>query len=92
MPDQQPNAAKPIRLSRHACGNAGHRGTSEEEVVRCIREATWRPADGGRQECLMDFAFNKEWNEKHYTTKRVRPIFVEKDAEVVVVTVYVYYL
>ena len=36
--------------------------------------------------------FGKEWNGVFYRTKQVRPIFVEEPAEIVVVTVYVYYL
>ena len=31
------------------------------------------------------------WNGTHYTTKQVRPIFVDEPDEIVVVTVYVYY-
>ncbi|MGO9269362.1 MAG: hypothetical protein ACLQOO_03725 [Terriglobia bacterium] len=30
----------------------------------------------------------REWNGKVYATKRVRPIFVEEAAEILVVTVY----
>jgi hypothetical protein len=40
---------------------------------------------------LKDFTYGQEWNGKFYTTKQVRPIFVEEDDEIVVVTVYVYY-
>jgi hypothetical protein len=38
------------------------------------------------------FAFSREWNERVYATKEVRPIFVEEADEIVVVTVYTYYL
>ena len=38
-----------------------------------------------------NFIYNKEWNKKIYSTKQVRPIFVEEKNEIVVVTVYVYY-
>lgn len=31
------------------------------------------------------------WNKRVYTTKQVRPIFVEESNEIVVITVYVYY-
>jgi hypothetical protein len=37
------------------------------------------------------FRFNAEWNGKSYSTKQVRPMFVEEADEIVVVTVYVYY-
>ena len=92
MPYEPIDSAKPIRLSRHARNNAVRRGTSEEEISKAVREAAWQPAECGRQECRMDFPYGKEWNNKEYATKRVRPIFAEKDAEIVVVTVYVYYL
>lgn len=42
-------------------------------------------------ECRKNFAYNKKWNKKFYTTKQVRPIFVEEKDEIVVVTVYTYY-
>ncbi|MBA4180504.1 MAG: hypothetical protein C0506_07950 [Anaerolinea sp.] len=56
-----------------------------------IRNGTWIPAARGRMECRADFPFNGEWNEKHYTTKQVRPVFVDEPDEIVVVTVYTYY-
>jgi hypothetical protein len=40
----------------------------------------------------MDFPFGRKWNGRVYQTKRVRPVFVEEPAEIVVVTVYTYYL
>jgi hypothetical protein len=42
-------------------------------------------------ECRKTFAFNRQWNERVYATKEVRPIFVEEADEIVVVTVYTYY-
>ena len=39
----------------------------------------------------MNFPFNSEWNGRWYRTKQVRPIFVEEEEEIVVVTVYTYY-
>ena len=32
------------------------------------------------------------WNGIYYPTKQIRPIFVDEPTEIVVVTVYVYYL
>lgn len=34
---------------------------------------------------------SKTWNSKWYTTKKVRPIFVETATEIMVITVYTYY-
>lgn len=82
---------KPIRISRHAHENMRFRGATEQEVLEAIGTAAWMPAEVGRLECRKDFAYGKDWNGKFYTTKQVRPIFVDEPDEIVVVTVYVYY-
>lgn len=82
---------KQIRLSDHASRYIRKRGFTVAEVEQAIRTANWRPAELGRLECQKDFAYGKEWNGKTYSTKRVRPVFVEEPAEIVVVTVYTYY-
>jgi len=82
---------KPVRLSGHARENLHFRGATEEEVVDAIRSSKWQSAEQGRWECRKDFAYGKDWNDKIYTTKQVRPIFVEESDEIVVVTVYTYY-
>jgi len=82
---------KPVRFSRHAHENMRYRGATEREVVEAIQRAAWEPAQGGRLECYRDFPFGQGWNGKFFAHKRVRPIFVLKAAEIVVVTVYVYY-
>ncbi|MBF0520807.1 MAG: hypothetical protein HQK92_13935 [Nitrospirae bacterium] len=38
-----------------------------------------------------DFLFENEWNKKYYSYKQVRPIFIEEETEIIVVTVYAYY-
>jgi hypothetical protein len=85
-------AQKSIRLSAHARLQLGTRGTNEEEIVGAIRTAPWQPAEQGRLECRKNLPYNAAWNGKHYATKQVRPIFVDEPTEIVVVTVYVYYL
>jgi len=82
---------KPIRLSGHARDQLAFRGATAPEVITAIQTEQWLPAESGRLECRKDFAFRALWNRKYYATKRVRPIFVEKPDEIVVVTVYVYY-
>lgn len=81
----------PIRLSAHARGYRSRRGFTEAEVERTIRTASGRPARSGRLEAAMDFPYGAVWNGVFYTTKRVRPIFVEEPDEIVVVTVYTYF-
>ena len=82
---------KAIRLSGYARQQLGFRGASEQDVIESIRTSTWEPAELGRLECRKNFAFNAEWNGKYYSTRQIRPIFVEEPDEIVVVTVYVYY-
>ena len=82
---------KPVRLSGHARDQLRYRGATKDELIDAIRTADWTPAEIGRLECRKDFPFGKEWNGKVYTTKQVRPVFVEEEDEIVVVTVYAYY-
>lgn len=89
MPD---GANKPIRLSAHARGYAERRGFSEPEVAAAIRESTWTAARHGRMETYRDFPFNAPWNGAFYEHKRVRPVFVDEPGEIVVVTVYTYFI
>lgn len=82
---------KPIRLSGHAKEQLVFRGTTEEEITETIRSSQWQPAELGRLECRKDFAFENIWNKKYYKIKQVRPVFVEEEKEIVVVTVYTYF-
>lgn len=82
---------KAIRLSGHARQNMVSRGSTETEIVETIQTAPWGPADHDRLECRKNFPYGQEWNGRTYATKQVRPIFVEKLDEIVVITVYVYY-
>ena len=82
---------KPIRLTAHARGYLARRGFTIGEVEDAIRTGTWRPAAGGRQESSKEFAYGQDWNGRVYTTKRVRPVFVDKPTEIVVITVYTYF-
>ena len=82
---------KAIELSQHAIDQAGERGTSREEIELAIRTSEWQPARFGRWECRRDFEFNSVWNGKRYLTKQLRPVFVDEEERIVVVTIYVYY-
>ena len=82
---------KPIRLSEHARSRLAYRGVTEDEVIETIRSSSWELAELGRLECGRDISYEDEWNGKFYATKQVRPIFVDEQDEIVVVTVYVYY-
>ncbi len=83
---------KDIRLCGHAIEQLRFRGCSEEEVIFTIRSGKWHKAERNRLECQHDFPFKGLWNGKEYKKKRVRPIFVDEENEIVVVTVYTYYI
>jgi len=82
---------KPIRLTAHAQGYLSRRGFTVAEVEDAIRTSRWRSASQGRQETSKEFAYGRDWNGTVYTTKRVRPIFVDEPTEIVVITVYTYF-
>jgi hypothetical protein len=82
---------KSIRLSEHAKRQLKYRGATEEEVYDAIRSEPWGRTELGRLDCRKNYSFNAEWNKKYYSTRQVRPIFVDEPEEIVVVTVYVYY-
>ncbi len=82
---------KPIRFSKHALGYATSRGFTVAEVEETIRTCPWSAAELGRLDSRKDFLFGKEWNGKRSVTKQVRPVFVDKPGEIVVITVYTYY-
>ncbi len=82
---------KPIRFSGHARDQMRYRGVTEQEVIETIRAGPWQPTELGRLECRKNFPFEGQWNQRSYTTKQVRPIFVDEPDEIVVVTVYSYY-
>ena len=82
---------KPIIFSQHANEQLVFRGTTVEEVIETINNAAWEPSELERLECNKDFVFENEWNKKYYKTKKVRPIFVKEENEIIVVTIYTYY-
>lgn len=82
---------KPIRLSGHAREQLDRRGVTEKEIIEAISTVAWEPAEMGRFQCRKDFPYHKEWNRKLCKIKQVRPIFVEEDKEIIVVTVYTYF-
>jgi len=85
-----------VRMAKNCLDNRDHLNglapwESTDEVVDTIQTAPWQEAELSRLECRKDYPFDSIWNKKHYQTKQVRPIFVEEEREIVVVTVYTYY-
>jgi hypothetical protein len=89
MPDFAP---KPIRFSRHASAQCLERGTNAAEVERAIREGTREPVRAGRWQYRYNVEFNALWQGRHYAIKQVAPVVAEEPAELVVVTVYTFYV
>ena len=84
---------KPIRLSKHAFEYIKTRGFTRDEVINAIQTARWKSASYGRDrfECSQELPFKSDWNGKYYKNKRIRPVFEERELEIVVITVYTYY-
>lgn len=83
---------KPVRLSAHAAGYLEKRGFTVAEVEETLRGAAWERAELGRLQARRDFEFRRDWNGECYAAKQVRVVFVEEAAEIVVVTVYTYFI
>lgn len=64
--------------------------TTEAEVVQTIQQATWQPAEQGKQRATKWHPFRKEHKGKFYTGKDVEAIFVEEPDRILVVTVYAF--
>ena len=81
------NGTKPIRLSKHAQQQCLERGAVETEIVTAIVNAPWVPARDNKIEFKYSFQHNANWAGRYYAIKEVKPIFVEEENEIVVVTV-----
>ncbi len=82
---------KPIRFSADSLHRMLIRGATQEEVIESINGGNWLLAGFDRLESRTDFTYNELWNGRRYMTKRVRPIIVEEESEIVIVTVYTYF-
>jgi len=68
------------------------RNFTAAEVEAAIRTGRREAAQyAGRSSARLNFPYGREWCGKVYETKQVRPIFVEEESEIVVVTVYTYF-
>ena len=66
-------------------------GFTVSEVEEAIRTSSWGAAELGQLDCRKDFPYGRDWNGKVYATKQIRPVFVDKAGQIVVITVYTYY-
>ncbi|MBF8248260.1 MAG: hypothetical protein HW374_1060 [Bacteroidetes bacterium] len=82
---------KRIRLTRHAQEQAAERGATESEVKEAVRKGSRQPAKLGREMCRYNFAFDRNWQGRHFAVQQVAPIIQEQRNEIVVITVYTFY-
>jgi hypothetical protein len=75
----------------HAQQRIRQRGTTLEEVEEVLTKGTEESGKRGRKCKAMVFPFASVWQGKYYPQKKVRVIYVEEGADLIVVTVYVYY-
>jgi hypothetical protein len=80
-----------IRITEHARERAIERGATREEIIKVLKEGNEVLAKNDRKEKELVFEFNKEWLGKMYPQKKVEVIFVEKENEIIVITVKVFY-
>ena len=82
---------KPTRLTRHAEEQSAERGATHAEVKEAVHKGSREAAKHGREMCRYNFAFDREWQGKHYPVKQVAPVIKEEANETVVITVYAFY-
>jgi hypothetical protein len=75
----------------HARLRMAERGASEDDVRHAIETGRAEPQRAGRWAKEAVFPYNADWQGRRYEQKKVRAVYVEEGARVVVVTVYVYY-
>jgi hypothetical protein len=80
-----------IQWTLHAEGYEFRRGFTKIEVEQAIRSSDWVFNSKGRLECRKNFPFNNVWNQRFYSMKQVRPIFVVEGEVITIITVYAYF-
>jgi Domain of unknown function (DUF4258) len=80
-----------VRLHRHARERLTERGATESEVIATVESGECFPAKYGRMGYRRNFAFDKEWLGRCYSTKQVEAYAVEEEGGWLVITVLVKY-
>jgi len=80
-----------IKFHPHALERIDERGTTEDEVIKTIEEGEQFPAKYGRTGFRLNFPFNNEWHEKHYTNKQLEVYAVKQDSDWLVITIITRY-
>jgi hypothetical protein len=65
---------------------------TQEEVLRAVREGKWEPAKAGKFLCRLNTTYEDYHHGKYYRIKQVAPIIADEADELVVITVYTFYI
>ena len=80
-----------IRIDPHTLERAQERGATAQEIEDVIRNGHDVPAKYGRKAREIVFSYQAERQGRHYQHKKIQVVFVQDDAVVTTVTVYVFY-
>jgi len=80
-----------IRIHPHAAQRALERGADSHEMIETVEHGESFPAKYGRSAFRKNFAFDQNWNGKHYETKQIEVFAVEESGDWLVLTVIVKY-
>ena len=64
---------------------------TREEVVDVLTNGVEFGVRGGRKGKYKIYEFNQTINKRYYPQKRIEVIYVEEDAAIITVTIFVYY-
>ena len=78
-----------VRLHSHAQDRLQERGATEEEVIATIERGERFAAKHGRTGFRCNFPFDREWNNRRYSTKQVEAFAVEEKDGWLAITVVV---
>ena len=81
-----------VIFSKHAEDRLKERGVTKEEILKAIEEGEQIPVKEGRVGYKKNFQYNKKWKGKYYTTKQVLVITKEERNNLIVITVFTFYI
>lgn len=78
-------------IIEHALERIVQRGTNLHEIRQVLKEGKEVEARFPRKAKEQVFKYNKKWQGKSYSEKKVKVIYIREDDSLTVITVYVYY-
>lgn len=86
------DAIKPIVFTRHARERMAERGADEADVREAIRSGSREPAKMGRDLYRAVFDYDELRHGTRYRSREVAVVVAEEPTQLVVVTVFVFYV